>query len=150
LLYARELLAEPRDPYRAASEWLAANARAGEVALVVPDYMQYPLMFHVPGLRFAWQFSPDKKAAYPSLPPWFFSGEVAPDWIVEFGDQDAQLGPVASYLERRGVAYELAANLPVFGREAYRPELFWRSFGEIAGFDKKREGIRLFRRKGAR
>ena len=139
--FLRELASPLPDPYRAAAGWIDANVPAGASVWVVPEWMMYPLMFHAPRAVYAWQLSAPVPAALADLPPVHVRGEIAPDFVVVFGPF-AQAARAAT----SKAAYVPAAQLEVYWKETYRPELLWHAFRPIEGFDPKREGITILQR----
>lgn len=130
--YLGELADPPPSAYRLAADWLAANAHAGDSALVLPDYAAYPLMFHVPDVVYAWQLTEARAAAYPGLAPIHTRGKVAPTWVVAFAALDGT--PEAAMLAALGARYRRAAALPVSGVDLSRPELVQHRFDAEAAY----------------
>lgn len=144
--YARELASPTPEPYTPVARWIGENVRDGQSVLVLPEYMMYPLMFHAPHAVYAWQLTDPAAPQFEHLPPIHFALRLPPEFIVTYG-------PAAAALDRiqmpssEPIEYELAEHLPVFWRDAYRPELFWRTFTPIEGFDPRAHGIHILRRK---
>jgi hypothetical protein len=44
------------------------------------------------------------------------------------------------------VQYSLVADLNVYGKDLYRPELFVRAFAPVERFDPMVDGVRIYRR----
>jgi 4-amino-4-deoxy-L-arabinose transferase-like glycosyltransferase len=145
--YIGELLHPPGDPYTVAAKWIHENVREGESIWVVPDYMNYPLMFHEPKAVYAWQLAANNhEPQFAGLPPIHFQGRVPPDYIIAFG-------PVVEQLRQslegwQGVRYEQTATLDFYWKDMYRPELFWRTFKPVTGYDKETDAIYVFKLKG--
>jgi hypothetical protein len=141
-------LVKPQDQaYRAASEWLNANAKPQETVYVLPEFAMYPLMFHAPQQIYAWQFSPEKRTEYPMLPNANFKGAVAPDFVVVFGGyQNYDADAVNRIMASTGFQYRLVASLDVCGRDQTRPELFWHSFVTEPVVSSENNGTYIFRR----
>jgi hypothetical protein len=145
--YVGELASPPPEPYAAASEWINANVAEGQSVLALPEHTAYPLMFHVPKAVYAWQLEDTLAdvSPYKELPPIHFAGKVPPDYMVVFG-------PVIRDVLREfrfppGVSYEQASVLNVYWRDAYRPELFLRSFRPIPCDPKEGQGVYIFRKR---
>jgi hypothetical protein len=102
------------DPYRVTGEWLQKNARPKAEVLSSLDYATYPLMFLAPDLRYLGQFERDQT-------------EVGADYVISFCD-DSVLTRT-----REPSRYRVVAQFTMACREAYRPELFFRSFGQNQG-----------------
>jgi hypothetical protein len=138
--YAGELLNPPAEPYRAAATWINENVRDRESIWVLPEYMVYPLMFHAPKATYAWQLAANNHdPQFAGLPSIHFQGRVPPDYIIAFG-------PVAQQVRQaiagwQGVRYEQIATLDCYWRDLYRPELFWRTFKPVTGYNKQTEAI---------
>jgi hypothetical protein len=126
--YIRELRDPPPSAFAMAADWLRPRVKRGETAMVTPEFATYPLMFHVPDLVYGWQFKQEKAPAFPNLPPIQIEDRVAPDWVITYSMKDLQASKLGKRLEAIGGHYELAAELPITGIDATRPELFWRRF----------------------
>ncbi len=129
--YLGELADPPVSAYRLAAEWLEAHARQGESAVVVPDFATYPLMFHVPKVVYAWQFSEAKAAQYPGLSTIHIRGRLDPDWVIVFGGGYQLDGMLAARRDQ----YELAVELPATGVDQSRAEVFWHRFDAGSAYD---------------
>lgn len=145
-LFVTELLNPVPEPYTPASRWLKEHVRAGQSVWVLPEYMMYPLMFSAPQGVYAWQLSTPPREQFKGLPPVHFKGMNPPDYIVAFGPVVGELRQLMSGWKNSGLSYTLAAELPAFWKDLYRPELFWRTFKPVAGFDQKTQGIFIFKR----
>ena len=142
--YAGELLNPPAEPYSAAAKWINENVRDRESIWVLPDYMVYPLIFHSPKATYAWQLAANNHdPQFAGLPPIHFQMRVPPDYIIVFGPvvQQVRLA-IASW---HGVRYEQITTLDCYWRDLYRPELFWRTFKPITGYNKQTEAIYVFK-----
>lgn len=146
LEFCCELLSPPKDPYKPTAEWLRKNVQAGSSVWVLPDYMTYPLMFHAPDVIYAWQLRPIQKQEkqFEKLPDIHFQGIVSPDYIVVFGPMVLQIRTMLEKWRAMGVSYEEAYRINTFWKDLYRPELFWRSFKPIVGFEPSTEGVYIF------
>ena len=114
---------------------------------VVPDYMCYPLMFNAPKVVYAWQLSANNHdPQFASLPSIHFQGRVPPDYITVFGPAVQQIVPLLQQWEQQGVQYKQVATLDYYWKDMYRPELFWRTFRPITGYNKNLEAIYVFKR----
>jgi hypothetical protein len=117
---------------------------------VTPYYATYPLMFAAPNALYAWQLSSPPRPDFAGLPPIHFAGRVAPDFIVALGPEARrEIGAIASQAALSDFHYELAATIPVYWKDMYRPELYWRNFETTTKFDPDREGVFIFRKVGA-
>ncbi len=123
-----ELKDPPRQAYREAADWLAANAPAGATVVVRPEFAVYPMMFHAPTLQYMWQFDPGRRGEYPMLPEVHFRFMGLPDYVVSFGPEVNWSRSLVGQLGQRGVQFEPEVRLDVAGGDRTRPELFWRSF----------------------
>lgn len=148
LEYFSELLSPPPDPYTPAAAWVRDNAEKGSSVLVLPDYMAYPLMFHAPNAVYAWQLSPEQKQEeqFKNLPDIHFQGIVPPDYIVIFGPTVIQIRQMLVQWQRQGIAYEEAYRINTFWKDLYRPEVFWRTFKPVTGYDPETQEIYIFKK----
>lgn len=146
LLYASELLAPPPDPYTVAADWINANLQPGQSVWVAPGFADYPLMFRASKVLYAWQLSYPPKPPYEGFPEINFLGRQPPDFMIGFAGWGQTVRKVANDMQAAGVYYRELPPLNCFGRDAYRPELFRRTFKPITGFDPQTEGIYLFQR----
>jgi len=146
VLFAKELVHPNPEPYTAASDWIKKNVRNGETIWVVPEYMMYPLMFSAPHAIYAWQLDNPPREQFKNLPPIHFKGVVPPDYLIAFGPVSTQLRALMKTWRKQGLVYTEAANLHVFWKDLYRPELFWRSFTPIKDFNPQSDGIFIFHR----
>lgn len=143
--YLGELAAPPGDPYTATARWINQHVHDKESVWVVPDYMAYPLMFHAPRAVYAWQLAQNNSdPQFAGLPAVHFQGRVPPDYIIAFGPVVQQIVPLIS--EWRGVRYELAATINHFWKDLHRPELVWRTFTPITGYNEQLEAIYIIKR----
>jgi hypothetical protein len=144
-LYLGELRDFRNDPFKETAKWLNENVTPRSSALVLPDYMNYPLMYHAPNTIYAWQISTPAQTQFRSLDPIHFRGVVLPDYLIAFG----RFPDVDEFLKSahaRGVEYQPSATLDIFWFWSHRPELIWRSFDPIPHFDRKLDAIYVFRR----
>jgi hypothetical protein len=144
--YARELLNPPPEPYTPTADWINANVPDGESIWVLPDYSTYPLMFRAPRALYAWQLDWPPRPDFAQLPAIHFRGQVPPDYLVAFGPFVGQMAQTLQSWNRPDLRYEQVATLPVFWHDLYRPELFWRSFTPVTGFDPNQYGVHIFKR----
>jgi len=146
--YVGELLQPPSDPYSPAAQWIRSNIPKGDSVWVLPDYMAYPLMFHAPNAVYAWQFRADQKAEqqFNRLPDIHFQGLVSPDYIVVFGPSALQVRPLLERWKVMGVRYDEIYRINTFWKDLYRPELFWRTFKPITGFDIETQAIYIYKK----
>jgi 4-amino-4-deoxy-L-arabinose transferase-like glycosyltransferase len=148
LEYLGELASPPLDPYTPTATWIRDHVQKGKSVWVLPDYMTYPLMFHAPNAVYAWQLQPNqrKEKQFKDLPDIHFQGLTPPDYIICFGPIVLQIRQILEQLEGNGVHYREAGRINAFWKDLYRPELFWRSFKTIYGFDPETQGIIIFQR----
>jgi 4-amino-4-deoxy-L-arabinose transferase-like glycosyltransferase len=148
--YVRELLGGYADPYRAASRWLNTNAPAGSHVWAQPGHMIYPLMFHAPSMRYVWQLDPERERTASlveanSLPLWHVKGKgELPQYVLTFRRDEETIRELRNTATSIGKRYEMIAVLPVFWRDMYRPELFWRRFSPLIVSDPSVRGIQIF------
>jgi hypothetical protein len=110
--------------------------------------MTYPLMYHAPDAVYAWQLRPDQKKQdqFKDLPDIHFQGIVSPDYIVVFGPSVIQIRSLLQRWKTMGVKYDEIYRINTFWKDLYRPELFWRTFKPITGFDIETQGIYIFKK----
>ncbi len=147
--YISEVFSPTVDPYNPAARWIREHVSNGHSVWVLPDYMAYPLMFHAPNALYAWQLRPDQKTEqqFSRLPDIHFKGIVSPDYIVVFGPIVTQIRAMLENWNSMGVRYEEVYRINTFWKDLYRPELFWRTFKPIKGFDAETQGIYIYKKK---
>ncbi|HVT89302.1 MAG TPA: hypothetical protein VHD56_10650 [Tepidisphaeraceae bacterium] len=128
--YLGELWTPIADPYEPASQWIRETVQPGQSIFIWPDYMTYPLMFKAPHALYAWQFINEFPPAFKDLSPIHLRMHSLPDYMMAFGPiyvkqlvQSIQLPP--------NINYPITAIIPVYWRDAYRPELFWHLFSSV-------------------
>jgi hypothetical protein len=147
LAYLGELRSPVAEPYTPVSEWITRHVPQRSSVWVVPDYMVYPLLFNAPHPTYAWQLSSENDdPQFAKLESIHFQGRVAPDFIIVFGPAIAQIAPLLEQFAQKGVTYAHLATLPVYWRDLYRPELFWRTFRTVGPTDPVFDGVQIFRR----
>ncbi len=132
--YVYELTHDYTSGYEAAIEYLKRGVSDGEMVLA---YDPFSLMLYFgERLRFAGQIDEnDERLLGPSgvrVPAYVYSSQVAPDWIVSYGEQPIRLD-IAEFLRERGVEYSVN-RVDVYGRERSRPELWGHTFRQITPF----------------
>lgn len=144
-LWATELLSPPDDPYSAALRLLRNHTRPGETVGIEPDWMRYPLMFHLPDRLYTWQLHPRFAPQHaPDIDPRQYYGSEPPAWFVAFGLFHEDQRPKAEALAGR--KYELTADdRNIYWRDSYRPELILRDFGRPRPFNPNYHGVYLLR-----
>lgn len=146
--YVSEIFSTAEDPYKPAAAWIQDHVPDGDSVWVLPDYMAYPLMYHASNAVYAWQLRPDQKQErqFSHLPDIHFKGLVPPDYIVVFGPMVLQIRPMLESWRSRGVSYNEVYRINTFWKDLYRPELFWRTFKPITGFDIETQGVYVFKK----
>jgi len=144
-LFARELAYPPTDPYTLTSEWINANVEYGQSILVLPDFMNYPLMYHAPKAVYAWQLEYPPKPQFKQMPEIHFAGRVPPDYIIAFGPTVVEV--IQGFRPPPGIAYEHVKTLDVFFKDLYRPELFWRKFQAVPADEKQGTAVYIFKKR---
>lgn len=143
---AGELLDPPPDPYTSTAQWINQNVHDGESIWVEPDYMAYPLMFHAPKAVYAWQLDGhNHNPEFASQPAIQFQGRALPDYIIAFGPVSQQIRQLVAGWPN--VSYEQVATVDCFWKDLYRPEIFWRRFKPVTGYNPDAEAIYVFKRK---
>ena len=145
--YFGELLSPPSEPYSPTVDWIRANVPKGASIWVLPDYMTYPLMFHAPEPVYAWQLNPEQKKdpQFKDLPDIHFKGLQLPDYIIIFGPMVVQMRGMLQQWKQQGADYQEIYRINTFWKDLYRPELFWRTFKPITGFDPETQAIYIFK-----
>jgi hypothetical protein len=142
--YISELWQPAAEPYTPLAQWINTHVPPRATVYVSPDWCVSPTMWDAPGATYVWQLSDPPKPDYTELPPIYFKGRIAPDYLIAFGPYLEEIQTWRSRLAARGINYEQVATLPVFWKEMFRPELIWRSFDTaIPG---KNEELYIFRR----
>lgn len=144
--YIGELLDPPSDPFSVTSSWINQNVQENESIWVQPDYMAFPLIYHAPKAIYAWQLSWPPKEQFAHLPAIHFAGRVPPDYIIAFGPVVEPMTRLMAQWKSQNLSYSIVATLDYFWKDLYRPELFWRTFKPITGYNKEMEAIYVFKR----
>jgi hypothetical protein len=145
--YIHELISPVPEPYTPASDWVREHVPKGSSVWVLPDYMTYPLMFHAPDAVYAWQLSPNQKKEeqFRKLPDVHFQGMVPPDYIIIFGPIVTQIRAMLQQWQQQGIQYEEEYRINTFWKDLYRPEVIWRTFRPITGFDVDNQAIYIYK-----
>lgn len=148
MLFAGELRSPPPEPYTPTAAWIREHVKPRETVWAIPDHMMYPLMFHAPEPVYVWQIQGEAKGdpQFAKLDRIHFQGEVMPDYIIAFGPVIRDVAGLLDGSAKQGQRYEIEAKLPVFYRDLYRPELFWRQFKPVTGFHPDLEVIYILKR----
>jgi hypothetical protein len=144
--YAGELLDPPPDPYTLTSDWINEHVPEGASIWVLPDYSTYPLMFRAPRALYAWQLAWPPRPDFADLPKIHFMGQEAPDYLITFGPSLRVMEQALKSWNRPDVSYAHEATIDIFWRDLYRPELFWRTFSAVKGYDPNSQAIYIFKR----
>jgi hypothetical protein len=143
-LYALELLHPPSEPITPVVQWIDANVKRDESIVVVPPHMIYPLMFHAPQAIYAWQLSAPVRPDLAALPRIHMAQQSSPDYVILFSEHRAGIGQV-TLPTPEPTMYQRIAQLNVWGHDAFRPELFLRTFLPVK-FDPQTQGVLIFRK----
>jgi len=146
LSFASELLHPQTEPYSPTAQWINEHVPAGDSIWVLPDYATYPLMFRAPDALYAWQLQWPPRPDFARLPMIHFAGQDPPDYLIAFGPSLGEMAQALQQWNRPNVTYEQAATIPVFWKDLYRPELFWRVFEPVTNFDLRSQAVYVFRR----
>jgi hypothetical protein len=106
-------------------------------------------MFGAPDAVYAWQLSWPPRPDFAHLPAIDFLGRAAPDFIVAFGPARSQVDMLAKDHLLPNVRYQAIGALPVYWKDQYRPELYWRRFESMTDFDPEKDGVFLYRKVAA-
>ena len=147
LEFIRELLLPIKEPYRPTADWINTHLSEGDTIWVLPDYMAYPLMYLAPKAVYAWQLNAHQQGEdqYKNLPQIHFKGMAMPDYIIVFGPQVKQVLKMIEEYRAKGILYKEVDMIDAYWRDVYRPELFWRSFRSIEGYDLETEAVYVFK-----
>jgi hypothetical protein len=145
--YVSEIFSPAEDPYTPTAAWINSKIPPGASIWVLPDYMTYPLMYHAPRAVYAWQLSPEQRSEeqFKRLPDIHFKGLEVPDYIIVFGPTVIQIRLMLEQWKLQGVAFEEMVRVNTFWKDLYRPELFWRTFKPITGYDLDTQAIYIFK-----
>jgi len=146
LSYLEELRDPPSEPYTPTANWINEHVPEGGSIWVQPDYMTYPLMFKAPRALYAWQLGWPPRPDFAGLPPIQFMGQEPPDYFVAFGPSLGAMEQTIGSWNRPDVSYRQVATINTFWKDMYRPELFWRTFTPITGYDPGTQAIYIFQR----
>jgi len=149
LSYLGELSLPQAEPYTPTAAWINANVPANKSVWATPYYTAYPLMFAAPNVHYAWQLTWPARPDFASLPPIDFAGRVSPDYIVAFGPAQGALAQIESQHMLPDFHYQLVQTIPVYWKDMYRPELYWRLFETMSAFDPDRAGVFIYRKTAA-
>jgi hypothetical protein len=134
--YIGELREPVAEPYTPTIEWVKKNVPDGASIAVFPEHMRYPLMVGAPQAIYAWQLpQSEARPDYASLPPIHFRERQPPDYIVLFGPfgvaklQEVKMADDVNY------PYDIAGTIKYFPMDRFRPELFWRDFTPLTGYN---------------
>ena len=148
--YCGELIIPQRSSFGETAAWINANLPPEAKVWVVPDYMLYPLMLYAPQPVYGYQLRPPVDPQFKDLPEVHVIGRVPPDYVICFGPPGlGELQANLPALAGRGARYERAGYVDVAYRDTTRPELFWHEFKTVTEFNKKVEGVYIWRRVGA-
>jgi membrane-bound metal-dependent hydrolase YbcI (DUF457 family) len=143
----------------AVSAYLTEHARQDDLVFVVPEYFNWPLIFHagekVRLCCFLDEQSPIFEEVVKELNAPLSHDEHSPDWVVVFGLRQQTPSLLRSFARFHGAnretaasEYQLVERLEVYWAQTQRPELPWHSFGPKTDFDPKAEGVYIYRRTG--
>ncbi|HEX8235075.1 MAG TPA: glycosyltransferase family 39 protein [Abditibacteriaceae bacterium] len=160
-----DYIAEVHQPYPTAYgevvKFLRRHAQHDDSVYVVPQHMNYPLMFYVGDhVRFAGQINRKTHLSLDTiraLPAPLIFEENFPDWFVSFGTWPGTprtlrffSRPHTQSGKRIAYSYRLFTTLDVFYEQTHRPEIPWHSFGSHRNFDRTRNAVYIYRRSAPR
>lgn len=146
LSYLGELSLPQAEPYSPTIAWIRTRVPPGASVWSVPYYTCYPLMFGAPEATYAWQLSWPPRPDFAHLPAIDFMGRAAPDFIIAFGPARGAVDEIEKTHLLPNTHYEPVGQIPVYWKDEYRPELYWRHFETVTGFDPDRDGVFLYRK----
>jgi hypothetical protein len=150
--YAREVHDDYPTAYEAAILFIRKNCRKGDVIVVIPPNMTFPLQFYTGDkIRYGGVLDGTTKldlGRVRALSPSLLFEESEPDWIVSFGLRNVTF-EILNYYAGRGVLFTPPAVINVYYLgEQIRPEILLRNFGPVKKFDAEKEGVLFFKRSG--
>jgi hypothetical protein len=146
LSYLGELSLPQAEPYTPTARWIEEHVPENGSVWVTPYYAAYPLMFAAPRALYGWQLTWPPRPDLAGLPAIQFAGREAPDFIVAFGPARGEVEALMKKPPVPGFHYQLVATIPVFWKDMYRPELYWRRFESMTNFDPERQGVSIYQR----
>jgi len=150
LAYIKELAQPIDEPFTPASKWINEHVAQKQSIWVLPEYMNYPLMFRSPHPVYAWQLASDNRdPQFAKLPLIHFQGRVPPDYVMVLGPSIQQVIPLLKSWAEQNINYQHEATLNHYWKDMYRPELFWRTFTPVKKFNEQFEVIQIFKLKSA-
>jgi hypothetical protein len=141
--------------------FLRQHAQHDDSVYVVPQHMNYPLMFYVGDhMRFAGQINRKTHLSLDlirALPAPLIVEENFPNWFVSFGTWPSTpralkffSRPHSHQGRRIEYSYSLFSTLDVFYEQTHRPEIPWHSFGPHRHFDRGKNAVYIYRRSAPR
>ena len=114
---------------------------------MLPDEMEYSLIYHAPDPVYAWHLTYPPKDQFANMPLIHFRGQIPPDYIIVFGRRFMNRNDMSLLygLRDKGIEYRLVKALDIYWMDLTRPEIFWRSFKPIENFDRNKEGVYIYR-----
>ncbi|MCE0499452.1 MAG: hypothetical protein LV481_16040 [Methylacidiphilales bacterium] len=146
LSYLGELSLPQTEPYTPTAQWINDNVPEGKSIWVLPYPAAYPLMFHAPKARYAWQLEWPPRPDFASRPPIDFIGQEPPDYLIAFGPSLEDMARFLQAWNRPDVHYQPVKTIDVYWLDKYRPELYWRNFQSTTDFNHDTEAIYIFQR----
>jgi hypothetical protein len=144
--FVKELCYPRATATRAAIEWVDENVRNGESVWVLPDYLEAVLMYHAPHPVYAWHLTSSPPEQFASLPPIHRFKGALPDYFLIFGGGRVKVETLISFLKSKGIEYQLEKIIDVYWDDKTRPEIFWRFFQPVESFNRRLEGVYIYRR----
>ena len=125
---------EMTHPYFTSTEkvinFLDARARKDDLVLIEPGYQRDPLIFYLGDrLRFCAVLPAEGEASARQralLPPYVYSADVVPDWVITFGMRRIRTDIDAQLIPRRMPAQKWIID--AHWQDQSRPELLWHKF----------------------
>ncbi|MDR1788795.1 MAG: glycosyltransferase family 39 protein [Opitutaceae bacterium] len=145
--YLCELADARVDPYRLTRNYIDKNIPENALVWVLPWYCAHALVPLSPGPVYGWQLQWPPREDLKHLSEKFYMGRVPPDYIICFGPVLWEwLVPTLQKLNSPQMNYERVAVLDCYWLPTHRPELFWRTFKPVKGYDPNIEGIHILKR----
>ena len=148
--YIKEIHHDYETSYEAAIAYMKNNGRDNDMVMIWPEYMTFPIMYYCPDYYYCGLLPLTKshfsQQALEHLPDYVFIEKAIPDWIICFGSGSLGLQNYFQFLNSKKIHYSFHAVLPVYWRDGIRPDLPHHIFEPIKEFDKKKDGIFIFKR----
>ncbi|MHC5056518.1 MAG: glycosyltransferase family 39 protein [Planctomycetota bacterium] len=158
--YVGEVHRDYPTAYGEVARFLERNADHDDLVLAFPDHTNYPIMFYS-GKKVRLCCRIDRRCHLPAsiiakLNAPLYLEDSFPDWLVSFGTHGEVLKLIEHFSRphEEGEAtvrwrYDMVEALDVYYQDTNRPEIEWHSFGPVREFDRRKDGVYIFRKSRA-